>query len=212
MSEPTTTDRTAPLHIWRIASALITTLFNLFGAPERLAAKHTITAKSRALILSWLRCAEALVRQLLVVEASAYERDARTSRPTRAKPRLRKPVSFEADAPETWRVSFRCILDRRRPRRRGTRRHPTTLEACAGGPRKPLSSAWPLAERFEALLRVHNNPTPFAKRLARRLYAAPRLVIGVLNKPIELMHRISEDDFRLIRDLAHARAIVFESG
>lgn len=36
-------------------------------------------------------------------------------------------------------------------------------------------SAWPLAERMEALLRVVNDPAPFAKRLARRLRKAQAL-------------------------------------
>jgi hypothetical protein len=34
-------------------------------------------------------------------------------------------------------------------------------------------SAWPLAERYEALIRVFNDPAPYAKRLVARLNAAP---------------------------------------
>ncbi|HVV32030.1 MAG TPA: hypothetical protein VHC73_02285, partial [Vitreimonas sp.] len=42
-------------------------------------------------------------------------------------------------------------------------------------------SAIPLALRFEAVLRVYNNPLPFARRLAARLRKAASLVKRVLN-------------------------------
>ena len=46
--------------------------------------------------------------------------------------------------------------------------------ACFNVPR--FRSAWPLAERQEALLRVCNNPAPYAKRLAARLRKNKALV------------------------------------
>jgi len=60
----------------------------------------------------------------------------------------------------------------------------------AGGPY--FHSAWPLAERFEALIRAHNDPAPYAKRLARRLHTTPSLIPRVLRAPDELEHRIDE--------------------
>jgi hypothetical protein len=40
-----------------------------------------------------------------------------------------------------------------------------------------------LALRFEALIRVAANPEPYARRLARRLQAAPALAARVLRRP-----------------------------
>lgn len=207
-TQPASDQRHAPLQLWRAASGLITTLFNLFGAPEKLAAKHTLTAEARALILSWLRCAEAMVRHLLLIEASHCAHEPLRVTHRRAQPRVRKLVTSDVDQPDSWRVSFRCILDRRRAPNAQALAH--RAGKGAGGPR--YFSAWPLAERFEALLRAHNNPAPYAKRLARKLYAAPRLVISVLKKPLELLHRIAEETFTQLRDLSHTRAAVFDTG
>ena len=42
-----------------------------------------------------------------------------------------------------------------------------------------MRSAWPLAERFEALLRVYNDPMPYARRLARRLRKQAALAVRI---------------------------------
>jgi hypothetical protein len=210
--------RTAPLPLWRSAGAFITTLFNLFGAPQDIAADHTLTAKTHALILSWLRVAEAFVRQLLLIEASAC--DCATLGPpasSRHRSRERKRIEFFANAPETWRVSFRSFPSS--PARGGSVIGEANDEGGASAqpsdafaPHRPLShasrdssparggakfySAWPIAERFEALLRVYNDPTPYARRLARRLQALPRLIASLLQTPTDFEHRI-DDDTRL---------------
>ena len=87
------------------------TLYNLFGAPEDLAARHTLLKKERDLVLDWLRAGEALMRRLLLIEAVALIASAAPPpRPAaRAKPRQRKLMTFTAEHPEAWRVSFRCI-------------------------------------------------------------------------------------------------------
>ena len=64
--------RHAPLALWRIAQGFINTLYNLFGAPEDLAARHTLMKKERDLVLDWLRAGEALMRRLLLIEAVGY--------------------------------------------------------------------------------------------------------------------------------------------
>jgi len=46
-----------------------------------------------------------------------------------------------------------------------------------------FTSAWPLAERYEALIRVFNNPAPFAKRLAARLNATPHRIGELMRLP-----------------------------
>jgi hypothetical protein len=135
MSEPT---RTAPRELWLIAQTFLNTLFALFGAPEAIAFQHTHTSQQRALLLPWLRAGEALMRRLLLIEASAYPKP--NTRPllgrTRAK-RALKLVGFDDDNPETWRVSFRCLsaADRRlQPaHRRLNRRRPAQMETLQAG-------------------------------------------------------------------------------
>ncbi len=101
--------RHAPLALWRAAQAFLGVLHMLFGAPETVAAKHTLTGKAHAHMASWLRSAEAMLRRLLLIEASAYPKP--NTRPllhTR-RPRTRKLMTFRPDAPEAWRVRFRCF-------------------------------------------------------------------------------------------------------
>ena len=68
----------------------------------------------------------------------------------------------------------------------------------AGGGRassraKGFCSAWPIAQRYEALIRVFNNPLPYARRLARVLKALPRRVAEILNLPRRRRERQSGD-------------------
>ena len=102
--------RTAPLTLWRVAQAVLGVLHMLFGPPETVAAQHTLTAKAHAQIASWLRTAEAMLRRLLLIEASAYPRP--NTRPLLRAPRqrTRKLMHFTAEAPGQWRVSFRCFV------------------------------------------------------------------------------------------------------
>ena len=121
------------------------------------------------------------MRQLLLVEAAALPKPNTQplSWPRRA--RKRRLVSFSADAPESWRVSFRCFSAPRRaagakrrsrtPKPRVTREDRWSFENTK---KQSFHGAWPLAERAEASLRVFNDPLPYAKRLARRLYAKPQ--------------------------------------
>lgn len=183
MTTASASDRTAPLALWRVASALLHTLFALFGGPEKLAAKHTLTASAYKLTCDWLRSAEALMRKLLFIEASAYP--ATPPRMRRKKhTRIRRAIVSNPDAPETWRVSFRAVAPQRE--RCNAKRLTRTASSV-------FYTAWPLAERFEALIRVHNDPTPYAKRLARRLYAEPQLIPRVLRAPDQLAQRIPEE-------------------
>src|ERR1041384_4035314 len=98
--------RTAPLALWSIAQTFLNTLFALFGGPERIAFQHTHTGKQRALLLPWLRAGEALMRTLLLIEASAYPKP--NTRPLLRAPRkhVKRIVGFDDNKPETWRVSF----------------------------------------------------------------------------------------------------------
>ncbi len=51
---------------------------------------------------------------------------------------------------------------------------PPTGETPALHSNPTVLDAWPLAHRSEALLRVFNDPIPYARRLARRLAARPK--------------------------------------
>jgi hypothetical protein len=184
MSDPT---RTAPGALWLIAQTFLNTLFALFGAPEAIAFQHTHTSRQRALLLPWLRAGEALMRRVLLIEAAAYSKP-NTRRLLRAqRQRVRKLAGFDDDKPETWRVSFRCLHnpDRRLPagkkkcRQGAPQRRPKLSRFERDWPApKPTKfySSWPLAERYEALIRIFNNPAPFAKRLAARLHATPHRI------------------------------------
>jgi len=207
--------RTAPLAFWAIAQSFLNTLFGLFGPPEAVAFQHTHTSQQRALLLPWLRAGEALMRRLLLLEASAYPKP--NTRPLLTRPRAkrtRRLVGFDDDKPETWRVSFRCLHSTLSGRSAAKSRGPfeqvtgtpetrTTMDA--GSSRSALRpgnvelsrfegdwftakptkfySAWPLAERYEALLRVFNNPASFAKRLAARLHANPHRGVELMRLP-----------------------------
>jgi len=199
--------RSAPIALWRIAEAFLHVLHDLFGAPEDVAARHTLTRAAHALMASWLRVGEALLLRLLMIEAAAiemievtYTHDHRwpqaepTSQGACMSPR--SPRAFFADDPDSWRVSFRCFAaaDRRLPAGNSPNK-PMALASqdvvCrleAGGPR--FRSAWPLAERYEALLRVFNAPFAYARRLARRLRTDARRTPELLRAPPEYQHRV----------------------
>jgi hypothetical protein len=53
-----------------------------------------------------------------------------------------------------------------------------------------LRSAWPLALRYQALIRVFNDPTLYARRLARRLHATPHRLPGTLRAPPQAASRV----------------------
>ncbi|MGD9981131.1 MAG: hypothetical protein AB7H66_08640 [Hyphomonadaceae bacterium] len=240
--------RIAPLPLWRVAQAFLHTLYALFGGPEEVAARHTLTAKAHEALALWLRCAEAMLRRLILIEASAYEKP--NTRPLlhTTRPRTRRAISFDAAQPQSWRVSFRCFLDCRRPRRpapapageapalqdvsepvfifrderqppartasrprRDDSRHAQSAERGARIPRQDrlwvahepkqrFRSAWPLAERYEACLRVFNDPAPYARRLARRLHAEPHRLAEALRAPPEARHYVER--FEALTDQA----------
>jgi hypothetical protein len=197
--------RHAPLALWQIARAFIETLHAMFGGPEAIATRGVLTSKPYALLLSWLRCGEAMMRRLLMIEAQAFAKPNTRPllRPTRT--RVRKAMSFEADQPETWRVSFRCfssslarggsvtaglepgVTKGKVRRKRVSREDRWSYENFT--PAK-FHNAWPLAKRYEALLRVFNDPAPYARRLSRRLHATPHRAVELRQAPPEAEHRI----------------------
>ncbi|MEZ5994197.1 MAG: hypothetical protein R3C25_00435 [Hyphomonadaceae bacterium] len=241
--------RTAPLALWRAAQTFLGVLYALFGDPAALAHRHTLTAKAHAHMASWLRCAEAMLRRLLLIEAGAYPKPNTRPLLMPARRRVRTLKEFWPGKPQEWRVSFRmfagaprapkprkpsaaAVARRERLRRLGAKpgepvfifreQRPASPTRALSPPKggglrhtraakrgkrigtqdrfwvherdlKPLvfRSAWPLAERYEALIRVFNDPAPYARRLARRLHATPHRAGEVLAAPPEAAHRIA---------------------
>jgi hypothetical protein len=197
--EPAQANRAAPRAFWLIAQHFFHVLWTLFGNPEDLARRHTLTKNDYTLTLSWLRVAEALMRRLLLIEAAALTLP-EARRVTRKSKRTRRRITYTADNPEHWRVSFRCPSS---PARGGSverRSRETKGEAPPAAPK--FHSAWPLAERYEALVRAFNNPAPFARRLARRVKAELTRIAALLRAPIEAAHRV--DNFENMGELAQA--------
>lgn len=190
------------------------TLFNLFGEPQQLAFRQTLYARDYKLACNWLRTVEALFRKLLVIEASHYARDPTPTKPRAKRKRVTRWVTFHPDKPDDWRVSFR--MDRGRPRPHLSIDQESAIAHAsrragedARAPRNPFHCAWPLAERFEALLRVHNDPTAYAKRLARRLYTTPQHIAEIVRDPPELQNRIDIEPYAELRALLGNREPVF---
>lgn len=198
--------RRAPIDLWRVAEAFLQTLQMLFGEPKDIARNSIVTALAHRTLASWLRSAEAMLRRLLLIEAAALPTPNMlppSRRLARKTLRVRRQAEFWPDKPEDWRVSFRCFLTERR-RLAGIWLGLTPT--CQRGRRRSIQfrNAWPLAERYEALLRVFENPEPFARRLSRRLRAAPQRASALLQAPPEARHRIDRFD-ELTQTAAHSR-------
>jgi hypothetical protein len=197
--------RTAPLDLWRAAAAFLHMLQALFGDPGAIASRSTLTIVTYKMIAAWLRAGEAMMRRLLLIEAAAFPKPKPRLQPPASHTRVRKLMRFEAEHPELWRVSFRCFADapsRATPTARFSRR-----DRRARSPK--LRSAWPLAERYEALLRVFNDPSACARRLARRLHAAPQRTAALLRTPPEAETRVER--FAELTAAATTQAMRFNS-
>jgi hypothetical protein len=176
--------------------AFLCELFSVFGEPQELAPR-TLTLKQHQLIVPWIRAGEALLRRFLFLEAAIMLEDESTNptSPARgrlggghsAKARQRQLIEHDPDHPEAWRVSFKTLPGQARA---GARRARTQSNAASAAHVKGLRSGWPMAEHFEALLRVYNDPMPYARRLARRL-----------RKRAALATRITSSTWQEFRDI-----------
>ncbi len=104
-----------------------------------------------------------------------------------------KPFIFREDRPLRRRANR---AQRRRAKR--TRAKPVLRQGREWRQHEaPLvfRSAWPLAERYEALRRVFANPHAHAQRLARRLHATPHRVHELLRPPPNAERHVDLSDF-----------------
>lgn len=167
-------DRRAPAALWALAYACLATLRALFGAPRDVAAAGWLARRTRNLLRFCLNATHAVVARLLLIEAAALPAPAPAPQRAR-KPRQRRLIEHRADAPEHWRVALRLHPHRRPPV--GSTNH---CRLKSGGAKRDRQDAWPLAERYEAILRACAAPAPYARRLARRLHAAPERADDIL--------------------------------
>jgi hypothetical protein len=190
MSEPSfpPDHRNAPIDLWRRVREFLCECFGLFGEPQDLADRHTLTFKDYRLILPWLRAAEALIRRFLLIEASLLPPGPPAPRPAGAskRPATRSSHDLDLTNPNSWRVTFRGFSSPARGgsgsrRSRETKGGVDTHAALVRKLSPKFRSALPLALRFEAVLRAYNNPLPFARRLAARLHKAASLAKRILN-------------------------------
>ncbi len=161
-------------------------LYALFGNPEDIAQAPHRQARAYKQMATWIAAGEALLRRLLMIEAAAATpAPPRKPRPKRAA-RARTRVACLPDQPQAWRVSFRALPS---PRKRFRSWRP---RRSLFAPRR-IVDAWPLALRYEALIRVCNNPGPYAARLARHLRAAPRRARTMLRGSPAIVTTIGRD-------------------
>lgn len=153
---------------WNHVRFFIETIWALFGGPETIASLHNLTRRDHTLLSAWLRKAEALVRALLVIEAASLSAAETKVRKHKAVKRDGKTCQFNADEPHLWRVSFK-LSDNMRT---GSIQ-PRVGRFDHADARFP--NAWPLAERFEALLRVFDAPELYVKRATRLIRRNPRI-------------------------------------
>lgn len=151
---------------WNGVRFFIETIWSLFGGPESIAALRTITREDHKLLCSWLRKGEALVRKLLIIEAAELHIAEKKYKQRAAIKREKQARYFNEDEPHAWRVSF-CVTE-------GTERdtYPFARQKVRVPERLSqhrFCEARPLAERFEALLRVFDAPELYIKRAARLL-------------------------------------------
>ena len=185
---PQTIDRTAPRALWLAARAFLNVLHNLFGAPEAVAAAHVLTRPAHDLLRTWLRAGEAMLRHLLLIEASAFPKPNTPPLLRAARHRERKRLSFSPETPERWRVSFRCFQRpaaphaKRQALRRTTRdrqHEPPPLHR----PRRPPAAPAAQSRRTPQHPRPHaRTPRPPPRsRMGAASSAAPlplRLAVG----------------------------------
>src|SRR5689334_18480393 len=91
--------RTAPRALWLVAQSFLNTLYVLFGDPAAIAFQHTLTQEPYQLLASWIRCGEAMMRRLLLIEAAAYPKPNTPPRLWPKRTRVRRLVGFDDDKP-----------------------------------------------------------------------------------------------------------------
>ena len=170
-----------------VLRALAAAFAAAFGDPAALIKGGAIYGKTRERMLRWLHDMECVVRRLLLLRAALCPapalRPVRPSKPRKLRLRegdAEKLFGPSAD-PALWRVTFRMPVPAEPSWMfGGFRAHEGQYDLGhrvedSATPSSLNSMYWvddprPLAERFEALRRVIEDPDHYAARLAQRLY------------------------------------------
>jgi hypothetical protein len=173
MRMPEHPETSTPASLWAALRHYLETAFALFGGPECIAALGFLSPRLRRDMLSWLRPLEQALRALIYAEAlAAPQPPAPASKPREHVKRTRRWIESDPDRPEEWRVRFALLAPA-----------PRASSGAARG-KSALISAWPVAERFESLIRAFNNPAPLVRRMARLIArAASRVAKQLRFKP-----------------------------
>lgn len=163
---------------WRAVVHLVFAFALRFGLPGALARGGRLPRGLARAMRRALGALEQSLRALILKEAALLpETKARRRRSALSRARDHGRGGFASDNSEDWGVSFRLAPSSlsTRSSRATARRRPARAIYDA--------SPWPLAERFEAALRVLENPAPFIRRAAawsqRRSPDAPQARSGV---------------------------------
>lgn len=181
--------------LWRRVRAVFARAQNAIGAPAAIAALRDLGESARRDIVARLAPLEAMVRKLLLVEATRFAADARIrvdvgaqrgAAPARQTSPHRRAQALDLAQPDTWPAQFslaipsdpRSVADHRAPRIRAlwedTRPRSASEHGFPDTRIRHPQSAFRLARRLEALRRVLDNPIPAARRLAHVLMRAIR--------------------------------------
>ncbi|MFT3726264.1 MAG: hypothetical protein QM759_00355 [Terricaulis sp.] len=180
--------------LWQRVRAVFARAQNAVGDAARIAAIRDPGERARRNIVARIAPLEAMVRKLLVVEATRFAGDARIqiniglqrgTAPARQIPPHRRALALDMTQPETWPVRFslatpsdpRAVANDRAPRIRTlwSQAAPTAPAATQRhAPAQQTRTTFRLARRVEALRRVLDDPIPYARRLARVFVRALR--------------------------------------
>jgi hypothetical protein len=170
--------------LWEELKKSLRDAARIWGAPRDLWGEHVLPRADTRLLRGWLAALETIARALLMIMAVRLpdlppERSPRRvcGRPkqTSVAPRCSPRGLFRPGEPydsDRWAgVAFRIAPNAGSGERGAGRRTPASRFDFVHG----------LALRFEALIRVAENPRPYARRLARRLRAEPGLAAVILS-------------------------------
>ncbi len=185
----TDTSSLAAAPLWERTRALLARAIAALGGAAAIAAIALLSRAQRREIVAWLAPLEHIVRKLLLAEAARLETpppQRKASAPLQAHTRnesVRSPRALDLSRPESWPAQFSLSAPRdphlvpnaRAPRIRALWGPTIVAEAPKKTPANNVrAESLRLAQRFEAVRRVLENPLPHAARLARLLVRAVR--------------------------------------
>ncbi len=152
------------LDLWRTLRDYIVCAFHILGSPLALAELGWVRKERYDAQRNWLFRCEELFRRLLYIDAlNAPASGARVPRQSdRRLPTADcRPTAFDTESPETWRVSFQLTSAATPPSPRQKRKPSPAVDW------RTTACVYPLARRFEALVRAFNAPERHVRRMAR---------------------------------------------